>query len=211
MADETYGFDAETVERIADVVRQVEGAPLRVARHRRRGIAISDSSGLVIRKNSGADVGTRPRLNFIEGTGINLTVSDDAGDDEVDVTIASGVPAGSTEAAGGNAGSTSGTTGTMTTILDVSASGILGVIGIKNTGATWGLNIRTTLYSAWGSSNNNYVGVSAGALRHEVMDTGASSIGNALTGPWNRITVEVEDNNPGNHTTYDFKWALVLA
>jgi hypothetical protein len=42
---------------------------------------------LTVRKNSGADVGTRPRLNLIEGTNIGLTVADDAVDDEVDVTM----------------------------------------------------------------------------------------------------------------------------
>lgn len=41
------------------------------------------------RKNStGGDVGTRRRINFIEGSNITLTVADDAGDDELDVTIA---------------------------------------------------------------------------------------------------------------------------
>lgn len=37
---------------------------------------------------AGSDVGTRNRLNFIDGSGINVTVADDAGNDEVDVTIA---------------------------------------------------------------------------------------------------------------------------
>ena len=37
---------------------------------------------------AGTDVGTRNRLNLIEGTGVTLTVSDDAGNDEVDITIA---------------------------------------------------------------------------------------------------------------------------
>jgi hypothetical protein len=42
-----------------------------------------------VSKNGGAEVGPRPRLNLIEGTGVTLTVADDAGNDEVDVTIAS--------------------------------------------------------------------------------------------------------------------------
>lgn len=44
---------------------------------------------VTIRKNSGADVGQRPRLNFIEGTDITLTIVDDVGDDEVDITVTS--------------------------------------------------------------------------------------------------------------------------
>lgn len=46
--------------------------------------------GLTVRKNSGADVGTRSRVNLIEGTGVTLTVADDSAGGEVDVTIASG-------------------------------------------------------------------------------------------------------------------------
>lgn len=36
---------------------------------------------------AGVDVGTRNRINFIEGANVTLTVSDDAGNDEVDVTV----------------------------------------------------------------------------------------------------------------------------
>ena len=43
---------------------------------------------ITVRKNSGADVGTRSRINLIEGLNITLTVADDAADDEVDITIA---------------------------------------------------------------------------------------------------------------------------
>lgn len=51
-----------------------------------------------VRKNTGADVGSRRRLNFIEGTNVTLTVADDAGNEEVDITIdaagGSGAPTG---------------------------------------------------------------------------------------------------------------------
>lgn len=49
---------------------------------------LADAQPVTIRKNSGADVGTRSRINLIEGTNVTLTVVDDAGGDEVDVTIA---------------------------------------------------------------------------------------------------------------------------
>lgn len=44
-----------------------------------------------VSKNSGAAVNVAPRttLNFIEGTNITLTITDDSGGDEVDITIAS--------------------------------------------------------------------------------------------------------------------------
>lgn len=53
-------------------------------------------NGLTVRKNSGANIGTRRRLNFIEGSGISLSVSDDAVDDEVDITVTSTVSGGVT-------------------------------------------------------------------------------------------------------------------
>lgn len=49
---------------------------------------LADAQPVTIRRNTGADVGTRSRLNFIEGSNVTLTVADDAGSDEVDVTIA---------------------------------------------------------------------------------------------------------------------------
>jgi hypothetical protein len=39
-------------------------------------------------KNSGAVVGTRKQLNFIEGSNVTLTIADDGANDQVDVTIA---------------------------------------------------------------------------------------------------------------------------
>ena len=45
------------------------------------------SAAITVRENSGADVGTRPRLNFIEGTGVTLTVADDPANSEIDITI----------------------------------------------------------------------------------------------------------------------------
>lgn len=47
----------------------------------------SQTNIITIRKNSGADVGTRGRLNLIEGAGVTLGVVDDPGSSEVDVTV----------------------------------------------------------------------------------------------------------------------------
>jgi hypothetical protein len=57
---------------------------------------MSKLGNVVVRKNSGANVGARRRVNFIEGANITLTIVDDGPGDEVDVTI--------TGAAGGGAG-----------------------------------------------------------------------------------------------------------
>lgn len=49
---------------------------------------------------AGVDVGTRNRLNLIEGANVTLTVADDAGNDEVDVTIAASAGGSSTRSVG---------------------------------------------------------------------------------------------------------------
>lgn len=48
---------------------------------------LTANARVAVNKNSGATVGTRRRINFIEGANITLTVADDAGNEEVDVTI----------------------------------------------------------------------------------------------------------------------------
>jgi len=45
--------------------------------------------GVQVRKNSAGSTFTRRRVNLIEGTNVTLTVADDSGSDEVDVTITS--------------------------------------------------------------------------------------------------------------------------
>lgn len=49
---------------------------------------LGNNARVAVSKNSGATVGTRRRLNLIEGSNITLTIADDPGNEEVDVTIA---------------------------------------------------------------------------------------------------------------------------
>jgi hypothetical protein len=57
-------------------------------------VALGNNARIAVSKNSGATVGTRRRMNLIEGAGVTLTIADDAGNEEVDVTIAASVAAG---------------------------------------------------------------------------------------------------------------------
>ena len=52
------------------------------------------SNVVKIRKNSGSVIGTRQQLNFIEGSNITLAVQEDAGDEEIDITITAGANGG---------------------------------------------------------------------------------------------------------------------
>lgn len=46
----------------------------------------ADKGDITVSSN-GTDVGTRQKINFIEGTNVTMTVADNAGSDRVDVTI----------------------------------------------------------------------------------------------------------------------------
>ncbi len=50
-------------------------------------INLDNNARVTVRRNTGANVGTRRRLNFIEGTGITIVAADDAIDEEVDITL----------------------------------------------------------------------------------------------------------------------------
>lgn len=55
-------------------------------------VVLGNNARVAVRKNSGAVVGTRRRLNLVEGGNITLTVADDGANEEVDVTVAATVP-----------------------------------------------------------------------------------------------------------------------
>lgn len=77
--------------------RQVTDGPLTLDYSGSGAVTITGTltGGLqAVRKNSGGSEFTRRRLNLIEGTGITLTVADDAGNTETDITIAAGAGAG---------------------------------------------------------------------------------------------------------------------
>lgn len=64
-------------------------------------VALGNNARLAVSRNSGATVGTRRRLNLIEGSNISISVVDDAANEEVDVTITGSGGAGSTSTAQG--------------------------------------------------------------------------------------------------------------
>jgi hypothetical protein len=50
--------------------------------------SLNATARVTVRKNTGADVGSRRRINVIEGSGITATVADDSGNEEIDLTLA---------------------------------------------------------------------------------------------------------------------------
>ena len=59
------------------------------------GDLLDATARVTVRKNTGADIGARRRLNLIEGANITLTVVDDVAGEEVDVTVAAAGGGGS--------------------------------------------------------------------------------------------------------------------
>jgi hypothetical protein len=57
---------------------------------------------VTVRKNSGTNVGTQPRINLIEGANVTLTVTDDGANNEIDVTIAASSSGGGLPDTGSN-------------------------------------------------------------------------------------------------------------
>lgn len=89
---------------------------------------LADAQKVTVRKNTGADVGTRKRLNLIEGANITLTIADDAGGDEVDITIAAAA-GGSMSATSVDIPFTDGDTLRRVTIVDAAVTASSKIVG----------------------------------------------------------------------------------
>ena len=144
----------------------------------------SPAAGTVtIRRNSGANVGTRPRINFIEGPNITLTVIDDGADNEVDVTI---------EAVGSAGGydtiQQAGTPLTQRTILNFAGFGITAVDDGAGTRTT--VTLASTLQNLSLLPGNGYV-----------VQTSATSFANrSITAGSSKVTIGNGDGVAGNTT-----------
>jgi hypothetical protein len=156
--------------------------------------AVLDATARVgIRKNGAGSTFSRRRINFIEGSGVTLTVADDSGNEEVDVTIAA---------------STASTIYRKTTEKDVvsttSETDLLnGEITIGAGVMSTDKMLRATLICDYlnntGSTQNLTLAVKLGAttLWADTL-TGASAIVNAATRRPLRIVLEIGNLGAAN-------------
>lgn len=117
----------------------------------------TDGTARSIAKNNGIVAGTRRAFNFIPGTGISLSLADDAANEEVDITITSTVTSA--------VSSVFGRTGAVT-LLSADVTGALGYTPPTPTGTgasgSWGISVTGSAGSvAWTSVTGRPTAVSA--------------------------------------------------
>lgn len=163
-------------------------------------------SAITVRKNSSSDVGSRPRLNFIEGDGISLDVQDDAGGDEIDITVAVSPGTGSADGAvsGGAIDLTGTTTDSFVTVLDYNPnSPIMGHTHLKNTGGSNSLQERVYATDAFGNTGELGGVTGATVIAGQKNDwKWEENQGAGTSGPYVRFQHQVKSTVGGSHTTY---------
>jgi hypothetical protein len=175
-------------------------------------------------ENNGTLVGTRRNINFIPGTGVSLTITDDSANEEVDVTVTN---TGVTSVSG--TGSVSGLTlsGTVTTTGSLTLGGTLTLTSAQITSGLGFTPYNSTNPSGYTSNTGTVTSVSGTGtvsgltLTGTVTSSGSLTLGGTLSTSIDNITDEhrLFNNMGDNHGTrtsfdastpsYNFGWRYV--
>ena len=138
---------------------------------------------VAVNKNSGATVGTRRRINFIEGTDVSITVADDSTNEEVDVTIAlpSTLTVNARVAVNKNSGAT---VGTRRRINFIEGSGITLTVADDATNE----EVDVTIASTGASATHDILSATHSDSAAAAVARGAIIVGNS-TPAWSRLTI----------------------
>lgn len=175
------------------------------------GAALVDAQQVRARKNSTGATYARSRLNLIEGSNVTLAVADDAGDDEIDVTIAASTTGAAITVKQGGAGV--GSPGTIAAIdLDGTAftvteapTGEANITPVFGTSAgQFAAGNHTHAYQPLDSDLTQIAGIttpggdrilfydqSAGSYAHLSVGTGLTLSGTTLSNPVTQYTDEM--------------------
>lgn len=125
-----------------------------------------DSNARVAVEKNGSLVGTRRAINFIEGTGITLTIADDSANEEVDVTINSSASA--------NSFATISVSGQSDVVADAASDTLTLAAG---TGITLTTNATTdTITIASTASTNSFSTISVSGQSDVVADSASDTL-----------------------------------
>lgn len=157
-------------------------------------LRVADNTSLqqVIVEDNGSLVGQRPRLNFIEGTDITLTIAEDAGNDEIDITVAYSGGASPNVYRSISDGTTTATASGGDTFKFRSANNRLSV-AVQDNDATHGDNLLLTINEG-NIVHDNLSGVSSN--EHIDHTTVTMTAGDGLTG----------GGNISANRTFDVDW-----
>jgi len=145
------------------------------------------TAGVDVAKNSAAATGTRPELNFIEGTNVTLTIADDSGNNRVNITITAAGAGLSTVSAQSDAGSA---TGTASSIVGSTTNPDLGVAAFGRSTNSFSVAIHT-IPSAGSRSLTFVSGTSSTFSQTLYFTDGTATVTPNSFGPTGAWTVDV--------------------